>query len=124
MAARPQRIVVGYDGSGTSQRALLAAADLVGYGSTLTVVSVHPKAAPSAGKAIDQAREHLLRRQVSALYLDPHGEPADEIVGAARALDADLVVVGRAKRALRGLKLGSVSAEVLRRAPCDVLVVR
>ena len=123
MAAHPRRIVVGYDGSGTSQRALVAAADLVGYGSTLTVVSAHPAGAPSGQKAIDEAREHLLRRQVSAFYLEPFGEPADEIVSAARALDADLVVVGRAQRAEFETSQ-SVSAEVLRRAPCDVLVVR
>jgi nucleotide-binding universal stress UspA family protein len=39
----------------------------------------------------------------------------------ARAVGADLVVVGR-RGALRRV-LGSVSADVVRRAPCDVLVV-
>ena len=40
MAARPRRIMVGYDGSEAATRALDVAADLVGYGSTLAVVTV------------------------------------------------------------------------------------
>jgi nucleotide-binding universal stress UspA family protein len=38
--ARSRRIMVGYDGSAAGRRALAAAADLVGYGSTLAVVTV------------------------------------------------------------------------------------
>lgn len=52
------------------------------------------------------------------------GEPATEIVAAARAAEADLVVVGR--RGLGGvteLLLGSVSQKVLHHAAGDVLVV-
>jgi nucleotide-binding universal stress UspA family protein len=61
---------------------------------------------------------------VSATYLQPVGDPAAELVDAARELEADLVVLGRRSRSLRRLVLGSVSDAVLRRAPCDVLVVR
>jgi len=46
------------------------------------------------------------------------------LLGAAERLDADLVVVGRHQTAIQPLVLGSVSAKVLRRALCDVLVVR
>jgi nucleotide-binding universal stress UspA family protein len=73
--------------------------------------------------ALDHAREHLLRRHVTATYLQPVGEPAAELVGTARELEADLVVVGRRSHSLRRLVLGSVSADVVRSAPCDVLVV-
>jgi nucleotide-binding universal stress UspA family protein len=52
------------------------------------------------------------------------GEAAELIVEAAQGVGADLVVVGRRdRRPLRSL-LGSVSSRVVRRAPCDVLVVR
>ncbi|MGH3133235.1 MAG: universal stress protein [Gaiellaceae bacterium] len=122
MAARSRKIVVGYDGSEGARRALDAAADLVGYGSTLAVVGARRPGVPD-GQMVDSAREHLLGRQITALYLEPVGEPAAAIVDAAEGLDADLVVVGR-RSALRRLVLGSVSAAVLRRAPCDVLVVR
>ena len=61
---------------------------------------------------------------MAATYLQPVGEPAAELVEAARELDADLVVLGRRSRSLRRVVLGSVSAKVVRDAPCDVLVVR
>jgi nucleotide-binding universal stress UspA family protein len=122
MAARPRRIVVGYDGSEASRRALDAAADLVGYGSTLSVVTVH-NGEVDRGVA-REAREHLQQRHVAAAYHEASGEPAEQIVEAAEGIGADLVVVGRRNRSpLRSL-LGSVSARVVRRAPCDVLVVR
>jgi nucleotide-binding universal stress UspA family protein len=124
MAVRPRKIVVGYDGSEAGRRALEVAADLAGYGSTLSVVTVRTR---DLGPSIAQdARERLLRRHVEARYLEPTGEPAETLVETARELDADLVVVGRRDHnALqRLLMLGSVSAKVVRRASCDVLVVR
>jgi nucleotide-binding universal stress UspA family protein len=122
MAARPRKIVVGYDGSEASRRALDAAADLVGYGSTLSVVTVQN---PEVGRAAaGEARSLLQARQVQALYHEPVGEAAEQLVETAAALGADLVVVGRRNRTpLRSL-LGSVSSRVVRRARCDVLVVR
>ena len=120
MASRARSIVVAYDGSEASQRALDAAADLMGYGSTLSVVHVRRPGAPE-GRTVELAREQLQRRQVLARYLEPCGHPAKEVVEAARAIGADLVVVGR-RGALKRV-LGSVSADVVRRAPCDVLVV-
>lgn len=121
MAARPRRILVGFDGSEASRRALDTAADLVGYGSSLAVVHVRP-AGSSPDDAVDRARTQLLRRQLTARYLEPCGEPASEIVAAAEEVGADLIVVGR-RNVLRRV-LGSVSAEVVRGASCDVLVVR
>lgn len=121
MAARPRNILVGFDGSESSQRALEAAADLAGYGSRLAVVHVRRSGAP-IGPAVELAREQLLRRQLTARYLEPSGHPAKEIVEAARAVEADLIVVGR-RSALRRV-LGSVSEAVVSRAPCDVLVVQ
>jgi nucleotide-binding universal stress UspA family protein len=123
MALRPQRILVGYDGSETAQRALDAAADLAGYGSTLAVVSVAD--GKTADGALDDARERLLRRQVTALYVSRRGDPADELVDVSRELESDLIVVGRrAQNGLHGPVPGSVSSQVVRQAQCDVLVVR
>ena len=122
MAARPRRILVGYDASEAGSRALDAAADLAGYGSTLAVVTVQN--GELGGAVAAQAREQVQRRHVEARYHQPSGEPAEQLIEAARELEADLVVVGRRDRTpLRGL-LGSVSGKVLRRVPCDVLVVR
>lgn len=124
MAAQPRKIIVAYDDSDAARRALDRAADLTGYGSTLTVVSVASDGASYNAGPLERAREQLVRRQVTATYLQPVGEPAAELVEAARALEADLVVLGRRSRSLRRLVLGSVSAKVVRQAPCDVLVVR
>ena len=54
-----------------------------------------------------------------------NGDPAHEIVAAARAIGAGLVVVGtRGETGLRRLILGSVARNVLLSAPCSVLLVR
>lgn len=121
MAGQPWRILVGFDGSEASKRALEVATDLAGYGSSLAVVHVRRDGETSVG-CVDLARARLHRRQIAARYLEPCGDPATEIVKAARLVDADIVVVGR-RSALERVRLGSVSARVVRRAPCDVLVV-
>jgi nucleotide-binding universal stress UspA family protein len=123
MAAPPRTILVGYDDSDAARRALDRAADLAGYGSRLTVVSVERDEGPMLGAVLDNARTRLTERHVAATYLQPGGEPADAIVEAAEEIAADLIVVGRRSGPLRRSELGSVSAAVARRAPCEVLVV-
>jgi nucleotide-binding universal stress UspA family protein len=111
--------MVGYDGSDASGRALDAAADLVGYGSTLAVVTVRTRESDRSVEG--SAREQLQGRLVQAGYHEAKGEPATELVEKARELDADLLVVGRGEA---WPTLGSVSSKVVSRARCDVLVVR
>jgi nucleotide-binding universal stress UspA family protein len=122
MAARPRRIVVAYDGSDAAARALDAAADLAGYGSILSVVTVQNRSVD--GDVAAGAREQLLRRHVEARYFQPSGDAAEQVVGTATELEADLIVVGRRSRTPLRALLGSVSSRVVRSAPCDVLVVR
>jgi nucleotide-binding universal stress UspA family protein len=53
------------------------------------------------------------------------GDPGEEIVAAARRMDADLVVMGsRGLGKLGRALLGSVASYVLRHAPCPTLVVK
>lgn len=53
------------------------------------------------------------------------GDPAEQIVAAASASDADMIVMGtRGRGALTRVLLGSVARAVLLSAPCSVLVVR
>jgi nucleotide-binding universal stress UspA family protein len=125
MAAQARRILVAFDGSEASYRALDVAARLTGYGSTLAVVSVGRDRNGTVQALLADAHERLLGQQVTATYLERAGDPADEIVQAARALEADLVVVGRRGGGVGTEPLpGSVSAGVVREASCDVLVVR
>jgi nucleotide-binding universal stress UspA family protein len=123
MAARARSILVGYDDSDTARRALDRAADLTGYGSILTVVSIAENGT-SAADAVARARERLIDRQIAATYLERHGDPALVLVHIAEEVGADLVVVGRSRDvALDPVPLGSVSTDVVFGAPCDVLVV-
>lgn len=124
MAARPKRVLVGYDGSESARRALDAAAGLIGYGSTLAVASVAPPGSECGQAPLDDAREYLLERQVSASYVLRHGDAADQLVDAAQMLGADLIVVGGRIQNGDVFGLGRVSRDVLQDAPCDVLVVR
>jgi nucleotide-binding universal stress UspA family protein len=124
MAARPRRIVVGFDGTAGARRALESAAQLMGYGSTLTVVTVADEGGNGGQEVLASARELLLGRLVTATYVQRIGDPAEELVGMANELGADLLVVGRRGRR-EGVRdePGSVSADVVRQASCDVLVV-
>ena len=90
----------------------------------MTVVRVRKEGANDGPDPLDAARDLLIERLVTARYEGRVGDPADEIVGVARDLEADVIVVGRrGPRERNGAGPGSVSAGVVRRAGCDVLVV-
>jgi nucleotide-binding universal stress UspA family protein len=81
--------------------------------------------------AKDEARRMIadfhkrLPEQQAALEFVEIGEPASEIVGAAKDWPADLVVIGSHGRGgIRRALLGSVAEAVMRQAPCPVLVAR
>jgi hypothetical protein len=69
MATQPKRVLVCYDGSGAAEKALDAAASLIGYGSTLAVASVAPLGADTTQATLNGARERLLERHVPATHL-------------------------------------------------------
>ena len=129
------RILVGFDGSDASKRALVHAAELVGRGGKLDVINVIGSQPVSArvGSLVDgeRQRQRNVLHEAQALLgewevrMNPHraiGDPTSEIRAAAEESGAGVIVVGRG-RGLRRLIDGSVSARLVRRAPCDVLVV-
>jgi nucleotide-binding universal stress UspA family protein len=133
-------IVVGYDDTKESKRALDRAADLAeAFGAKLVVTSVAPvmvSIGRSAGAIdptdtpadhaaeLEKAREHLGERGLTADLQAAVGEPADTIVLLAEERNADLIVVGtREPNVLERLLGQSVSAAVSRQAHCDVLIV-
>ncbi len=69
--------------------------------------------------------EALAKLEVKADRLIEEGTPSDRIVAVADQIEASLVVVGTAGGGgLRRMLLGSVAEDVLRQAPCSVLLVR
>jgi nucleotide-binding universal stress UspA family protein len=125
-------IVVGYDESDPSERALERAAELAGfYGAQLVVTSVVPVLI--SGESIGQsASAPELRRagarmselKIEADLVEAFGDPAEAIVEVAEQSSADLIVVGTREPSLVERLLGhSVSENVQRRAHCDVLIV-
>jgi nucleotide-binding universal stress UspA family protein len=139
------RVVVGVDGSESSQAALEWAIDAAaGRGARLDVVNAfdYPRLAtpigPLAGVDFDELEKEsctLLDRMVeSALGPAVARPPAVAQItspgSATRALletarDADVLVVGsRGRGNLRGLLLGSVSQQCIHYSTCPVVVVR
>ncbi|HZR95164.1 MAG TPA: universal stress protein [Gaiellaceae bacterium] len=138
--AEGRHILVCYDGSRESERALDRAAEIASLTpSRVTIVSVaepiyrNPPytgyADPSEEQAhrelLDHAVQTLAAQGISADTLEPAGDTVEEIITAARELDADLVIAGSRHRGLaERLVRGSVSGRLLVDAPADVLIVR
>jgi nucleotide-binding universal stress UspA family protein len=122
--------VVGFDGSDFSRRALERAADLAGASGHVQVVAAIPDNSAPDGmvgqqRTLREAAGLLSARGVSHTTTEAMGRPAAAIAAAARDSGADIIVVGsRGRGAAAGLLLGSVSSELVRESPCDVLVVR
>ena len=73
-----------------------------------------------ARRIVDRAHE----AGVAATYLIWEGDPAETILEASSAEGADVIVLGsRPRTDIRKLLLGSVSTQVTRTAPCEVIVV-
>jgi nucleotide-binding universal stress UspA family protein len=132
-----RRIVVCYDGSDHSKKALEIAVDLAKrYGAeiiVITVVDIASSTDPSvikiaedvAGQISSEASEKLSKEGVEHSSIIRHGDPGVEIVKAAEENKADLIVVGsRGLLTLRRLILGSVSRKVINKSKIPVLVVK
>lgn len=143
------KAMLAIDGSASSNVAVEAAGSLAWPpGSDVEIVSVVPADAelfggpwPAAAYVQStEVRDRLmaeLRRQLeiaaSAVRRDGlsvrtrllEGRPASEVVRLAAQGDVDIVILGaRGHGVLERMLLGSVSAEVVDRAPCPVLVAR
>jgi nucleotide-binding universal stress UspA family protein len=118
----PGSVICGVDGTQSATGAIRVARELSTLlGRRLVFVSVlEPGTSPDE---VDAAAERLRRLADTSggLWLVDVGHPADRLVAAAEDEQASLLVLG--SHGLRSSLLGSISADVSRRAPCPVVVV-
>jgi nucleotide-binding universal stress UspA family protein len=144
MVAAFTRILIAYDASEGSERALELAVWLAGeHGAALTIYSVveHiPRFAGTVGEVDETVREQmqaLREHQHNALQLaEEHGvvqrkaiidtgHAAQLIVTAAGREQVDLLVLGRSGHSqVWGRFMGSTADKIVRHAPCSVLIAR
>jgi nucleotide-binding universal stress UspA family protein len=136
----PRRIVVGVDGSSTSNRALRWAAEQAEL-TGATVDAVHALQVPVTGGAsmfelvetLSKAGEQMLADAVAEVIGEHpavtararliEGHPASVLL--AQAEGADLLVVGsRGHGGFVGALLGSVGQHCVQHATCPVVVIR
>ena len=133
------KILVAYDGSESSKRALEEAAKLCDNGATMTVVSVAEEL-PQFGRAaamlvpeeheerrreLREAGAMLSERGIAARFVERRGDAATKILEEAEKEEAELIVMGtRGLASGKRWLLGSVSTKVLHHASSNVLVVR
>ena len=123
-------IVVAYNDTDASNRALERAAELAGfYGAKLVVTSVVPvlvgaERSPEPGAELQKADALLRERGFEPELVEAVGEIGEAIVEVADQVGADLIVVGTREPSQVERMLGhSVSESVQRMAHCDVLIV-
>jgi nucleotide-binding universal stress UspA family protein len=138
-----RNILVPVDFSECSEKALRYAMPLAEQNkAAITLLHVTPGCVTGGFSAVDyvQLRGEMrasAERQLSALaaqrendnvkvqFCTAEGDPAAEIIAAAKKLPADLIVIStHGRTGLTHALLGSVAEHVVRRAPCPVLVVR
>jgi universal stress protein A len=147
--SRQRTILVGYDGLDAADRALARAVDEARAGGAKLVVlavsemPLNPEGPqnfgtlddtpatmipltepPELASVLGRAQECVEAASLQADYAWAAGEPAQEIVVAARERGADLVVVGHHHHGLMGRLFGEdVAAGVKRAADCEVIAV-
>lgn len=132
------RVLIAYDGSDVSRRALdrvitfmkTAEIGLVTvarpiYRDPPYTGYADPKDEEEQRKVLFAARDVLERAGIAATGLAPVGDPADEILKSAKHFEAELIVMGaRSLGTVERLVFGSVSTKVMHEAGCDVLIVK
>jgi nucleotide-binding universal stress UspA family protein len=135
-----RHMLVGYDGSPQSEKAVEVAFSLADcIDSTVLIFAVarppEPATSVELEAVLDDAREHFqegfnkILEKARAHDLDVKtdmavGHPGEQIIHRAEVDKIDLIIVGRRGRSMISrMMLGSVSERVLRYAHCPVMVV-
>jgi nucleotide-binding universal stress UspA family protein len=98
---------------------------LVHVGDPLSVSDLPGAGELSGRRELDRALALVRERDYRVRGVLRRGNPTDEIVKAAAAERADLIVMGtHGRTGLKHALMGSVAESVVRNAPCPVLTVR
>ena len=123
----PEQILVAYDGSAHSGRALHMASNLAEtLGARLTVLNVDESRDDVAQAMIlSRAAGYCEAYRIQMERVGVFGSAAAAIRSYAESSQCDLLVVGAAGVGyLRGLLFGSVAGQLIGNAPCSVLVAK
>jgi nucleotide-binding universal stress UspA family protein len=134
-APEMKRILVAYDGTEPSRRALETAAELAhAFGASVAVVSVVPLHGGRIGidpwddrsvhaRELIEAKNLLREKGVEARLIEPVGETAPTIERVAREGDFDTIVLGsRGLGPIERVLQGSVSQHIVTHADATVVV--
>ncbi|BCB96861.1 universal stress protein [Dissulfurispira thermophila] len=135
-----KRILVAFDGSRYSNKAVKEAVDLAKVsGAELLIVTAvditdefESQAPGLTDKMTEKAKKLLdkVTKKIAAVNIKINGEvhvgdPFDVIVNIAKRKKADLIVMGsHGRTGIVRLLMGSVAARVIGHAPCNVLIVK
>lgn len=137
-----KKILIAHDGSKSSDKALRKAFEVAErFGAAVTVLSVVPELYLTELMEVDRMRivetlrseaedamAKVKKKATASMSLKTvvkQGDPAEEIIEAARKMKADLIVTGSHGRHGAGrFLLGSVSSKVVDHAACTVMVVK
>jgi nucleotide-binding universal stress UspA family protein len=135
-----RRILVGYDGSPQSEKAVDVAISLAQcIDASILVFAVARPPEPSTSveleAVLEDAKEHYeegfkkvteraKQHEIEVETVMAIGHPAEQIIHRAETDHVDLIILGRRGKSLFAkLLLGSISERVLRYAHCPVMVV-
>lgn len=122
------RILVGVDGSEHSTWALIEAANIAKkFAGHVEVITVYKQGKNAeATKTQLKAKQLLEREKIDCSLAAILGSnPSRALVNIAKHENFDLIVVGsRGLGSAAAFLLGSVSKQVVDKAPCDVLIVK
>src|SRR5574340_179222 len=139
-----KKILIAHDGSKPSETALKKAFEIAEkFGSSVTVISVVPELYLTELMEVNRIRilETLteeakntmdrIKTKTKTIGLKPvktmvkQGDPATEVLEAAKKIKADLIVTGsHGRHGAQKFLLGSVSSKIVDNSPCAVLVVK